>query len=59
MKLGIVMPIYPKFMGGGVKHAHEVIIRLAKNFEKVVLFPASDSFFIISNDLDKERIFKW
>ncbi len=53
------MPIYPKFMGGGVKHAHEVIIRLAKNFEKVVLFPASDSFFIISNDLDKERIFKW
>ena len=56
MRLGVVMPIYPKFMGGGVKHAHEVVIRLVSHFDKVLLFPASDSFFLISNEQDKERI---
>ena len=58
MRLGVVMPIYPRFMGGGVRHAHEVVMRLVNHFDRVVLFPASDSFFLIGDEQDKERVLR-
>jgi len=58
IRLGIICPIYPPKYGGGPRHAHEILIRLVRTFNDVVLLPSSDTFLILNNEADKEQVLR-
>jgi hypothetical protein len=58
IRLGIICPIYPPKYGGGPRHAYEILIRLVRTFNDVVLLPSSDTFLILNNEADKEQVLR-
>jgi len=58
IRLGIVCPIYPPRYGGSPRHAYEVLSRLIRVFNDILLLPSSDTFLILNDEGDKEQILK-